>query len=308
MSDATRAIFLKIGSTLFFTLMLACVKLVGDRAPPGEIVFFRSAFGMVPLLVMLAVQGRLADAVRTRRPFGHLIRGLAGLAGMTLWFMSVERLPLPEAMAINYGTPLMIVILAALFLKEKVRIFRWSAVFIGLAGIAVILWPRLEVLERGFAGDREMVGAMLALASTVAMATAAVLVRRLTGTESTASIVFYFSLTATLAALMTAPFGWTMPSTGDFILLVSAGLLGGLGQIMVTAAYRFAETSIIAPFDYVSMIWGLTLGYVVFGDVPGFNVWVGSAIVIAAGIFIIFREHQLGLERARMKSVTTPQG
>nr|WP_255599996.1 DMT family transporter [Afifella sp. IM 167] len=299
---------MKIGSTFTFALMLVCIKLAAGSVPIGEIVFFRSAFALVPLLAMLAFQKKLAEAVKTRNPWAHARRGLFGVASMMLWFVSVQRLPLPEAMAINYAAPLVIVILGALILHETVRIYRSTAVALGFIGIVVVLWPRLGAVSAGGLEDYELVGAVCALASTVLMGLIAIQIRYMTATESTSSIVFYFSLTCSVVALATLPFGWSLPPVRDTLLLILCGLLGGVGQIMLTAAYRKAETSTIAPFEYVSIIWGTSLGFFVFGEVPSINVWAGGAIVIAAGIFIIYREHQLGLERRRMRKLATPQG
>jgi len=307
-TDSSRAIFLKIGSTFAFALMLACIKVAADAVPTGEIVFFRSAFALIPLLGMLAFQRKLAEAVKTRKPWAHARRGLFGVTSMMLWFFSVERLPLPEAMAINYAAPLVIVILGALILHEKVRIYRSTAVAIGFIGIIVVLWPRLGMLPAGGLGQSEFIGALCGLASTVLMGFVAIQIRTMTATESTSSIVFYFSVTCTVTALLTAPFGWSVPPPGAAALLVLCGLLGGVGQIMLTTAYRYAETSTIAPFEYVSIIWGTTLSFLLFDEIPSVYVWVGGAIVIAAGIFIIFRERQLGLERRRMRKLATPQG
>ncbi|MCF1503340.1 DMT family transporter [Afifella sp. H1R] len=308
MTTATRAIILKVSSTIAFALMLSCIKLVGERVPTGEIVFFRSAFALVPLLGMLAWQNKLKEAVRTKDPWSHARRGLIGVTTMMLWFAGVQRLPLPESMAISYGAPLMIVVLGALILHETVRIYRSTAVAVGFVGIMIVLWPRFDLLSSGELGGREFVGSLCALGSMVLTAVVAILIRKMTATESTSAIVFYFSVTCTVVALFTIPFGWVMPDTEELILLTLCGLFGGLGQISLTAAYRYAETSTIAPFEYASMIWGTIAGYLLFNEIPGINVAVGGAVVIAAGIFIIYREHQLGLERRKMRKLSTPQG
>jgi drug/metabolite transporter (DMT)-like permease len=198
------------------------------------------------------------------------------------------------------------VALAAVVLRERVRAARWTAVAAGFVGILVILWPRLT----GFGGASSgvMGAAALALASTFGMAVSAMFVRRMTATETTGSIVFYFSLLASLVGLSSAPFGWAMPSFEEAVLLVGAGLLGGVGQILLTHAYRHAETSVVAPFDYASMLWGIIIGLVLFQEAPQPNVLLGGAVVIAAGLCIIFRENRLGLRRARQRKVATPQG
>ena len=127
-------------------------------------------------------------------------------------------------------------------------------------------------------------------------------------TENTAAIVFYFSVMASLMSLLTIPFGWVIPSWQDAALLITAGLLGGIGQILLATSYRFADTSVIAPFEYTSMLLAVIIGYTVFGEIPTSTVVAGVCLVIGAGLIIIYRERQLGLERARQRKVMTPQG
>ena len=290
-----RGIALKVASTLVFTLMSACVKLVADRIPVGEIVFARSFFAIIPVASMLLWQGELVAALKTDKLWLHASRGAVGISSMTFGF-----LPLPEAMMIGYAAPLIVVALSAIILGEAVRVYRWSATVIGFFGIMIILWPRLSLFSGGAdLGNGATLGAGLALAGALCSAFAGIFIRSMTRTESTGSIVIYFSLSGSLLALFSLPFGWVLPNAGDAAILVTIGLLGGCGQILMTSAYRHAIVATIASFEYVSMLWGLTLGYLLFGDVPSANVIVGGAIVIAAGIFIIFRERRLGLERER---------
>ena len=158
------------------------------------------------------------------------------------------------------------------------------------------------------AGYLEAFGAMVVLGGAVFAALAQVFVRRLVNTEPTAAIVFYFSLTATALSLVTVPFGWVWPTPGETALLIGAGLLGGVGQILLTSSYREADASLVAPFDYASMIFALGIGYFVFAEVPTWPMLGGAALIVTAGILIIWRERQLGLERARQRKAMTPQG
>ena len=301
-----RGIALKVVSTLVFTLMLVCVKSLADRMPPGEIVFARSFFAIVPIVAMLLWQGVLRESLKTTRPWIHASRGAVGLLAMTLSFTALGFLPLPEAMTIGYASPLVIVALAALILRERVRLFRWSAVGVGFTGIVIILWPRFTLFSGSVAQDAALIGAMLALGSAVLSAFAAIFIRKMTQTEPTGTIVLYFAVSSSVLSLVSLPFGWVVPTPGEAGLLLLTGLLGGIGQILMTSAYRNADAGTIAPFEYVSMLWGVSLGYLVFSEVPNSSVVVGGAIVVAAGIFIIYRERQLGLERARQRSAMVP--
>jgi drug/metabolite transporter (DMT)-like permease len=306
--NPTTGILLKLASTLVFTGMVACIKVLAATVPVGEIVFSRAFFALVPILAFVVWRGRLADAVRTAHLGGHVWRCVVGVSSMACSFAALAYLPLPEQLAIGYAAPLITVVLAALLLGETVRLYRTSAVIVGFLGILVILWPRLEVLRHGLAGSDDVLGAGLALAGAVFSAMAMVAVRRLVATENTQAIVFYLSLISSLLALLSLPLGWVWPTPLEAALLVLSGVLGGLGQILLTESYRHADTSTIAPFEYTTMIWALALGYLLFADVPSLAVLAGAAIVIASGIFIILREHYLGIERARARRVATPQG
>ena len=247
------------------------------------------------------------DEPRARYPLGHLWRGLVGTSAMGLGFTALGYLPLPEATALGYAAPLLTVIFAAMFLGEEVRAFRLTAVAFGLAGVVIVLWPNLTVGVDD-ADPTLAVGAMAALLGAVFAALAQVFVRKLIHTEKTATIVFYFSLTATVLSLATIPFGWVVPMPREAVLLVGAGLLGGIGQILLTESYRHAETGVIAPFEYVSMLLALVLGYAIFDEVPTRSMLVGAALIVAAGLFIIWRERRLGIERKGSRKVMTPQG
>jgi drug/metabolite transporter (DMT)-like permease len=298
-TSSGRGIALKIVSTFAFTLMSVCVKLVADRIPPGEIVFARSFFALIPVVAMLVWQGQLLSALKTKHPGRHATRGAIGICSMAFGFTALGFLPLPEAMVIGYAAPLMVVALSAMMLGEVVRIYRWTATGVGFVGILIILWPRLTFFEGAGFERAALIGTGLALLGAISSAFAAIFIRSMTRVESTGAIVIYFAISGTLFSLLSLPFGWTVPDTHDALLLVATGLLGGMGQILMTSAYRHAGAATIASFEYVSMIWGLTFGYLVFGEVPTAAIIVGGAIVIAAGIFIIFRERQLGLERPR---------
>jgi drug/metabolite transporter (DMT)-like permease len=291
-----------------FVAMSALIKAAG-QLPAGQIVFFRSFFAMMPILVFLAWRGDLWTAFHTKRPLGHVARGLVGVTAMGLGFFALTRLPLPEAITLNYAQPLLVVVLSALFLGETVRAFRWSAVVIGLVGVCIVSWPKLTLFRSGAVmEDQEMLGVAAALAAAAVSAGAMLLVRNLVRTEKTGTIVLWFSLTASIISLLSFPLGWAGLSATQSALLVSAGICGGIAQLLMTEGYRHADVSTVAPFEYTSMILGIAVGYFAFGDVPTIHMLVGGAIVVGAGIFIIWREQRLGLERGAARKVTPPQG
>jgi drug/metabolite transporter (DMT)-like permease len=303
-----RGIGLKVLSVCVFTAMAICIKASAPHVPPGQAVFFRSFFALPVIFVWLAWEHDLRYGLRTRYPLGHLWRGLVGTSAMGLGFTALGFLPLPEATALGYAAPLLTVIFAAMFLGEQVRAFRLTAVGFGLAGVLIVLWPNLSVVGAENADPVLAVGAMAALLGAVFAALAQVFVRKLIHTEKTATIVFYFSATASVLSLVTVPFGWVVPLPREAVLLVGAGLLGGIGQILLTESYRHAETAVIAPFEYVSMLLALVLGYVIFDEAPTRPMLAGAALIVAAGLFIIWRERKLGIERKGSRKVMTPQG
>ncbi|SFD65088.1 DMT family transporter [Roseivivax sediminis] len=301
---ALRGISLKLGSVVLFVIMSAMIKATAPHVPAGEAVFFRSFFAMPVILVWLARRRELRTGLKTSNPLGHLWRGLIGVSAMGCTFAGLGLLPLPEVTAIGFAAPILTVLFGALLLGERIRAFRMSAVAAGLVGVTIIVWPRLTL----DAGEGAALGVGLVLLACIFRALAQIQIRRLVAHEDTAAIVFYFSLTSTLLALCTSPFGWVLPDGRETALLVGAGLIGGVAQILITSAYRFGEAGLLAPFDYAAMLFALVIGYTVFGEVPTLAMLAGAAIVIASGVAIIWRERQLGLRRGKGRAGMTPQG
>jgi drug/metabolite transporter (DMT)-like permease len=299
-------ITLKVVSVCFFVVMATLLKAT-QTIPAGELVFFRCFFAILPVAIWLLWRRQLGTAFHTRRPFGHILRALVGATSMGLGFFALTRLPLPEATAIGYAAPLLIVVFSAILLKERVYIFRWTAVVVGLIGVVIILWPRLTLFTSGQPlGDSEAVGAIAAFGGAVVTAFALMQVRNLTRTERTESIVLYFFISASLMSLLTIPFGWAMPTPEQAVLLIGAGFAGGLGQLLMTSSYRYADMSVIAPFEYVSLLLTLVIGFAVFGDVPDMTMIMGAIIIVLSGIAVILREHYLGLDRIKAREASTP--
>ena len=208
-----KAIGLKLISALLFAAMSALVRQLGDVAPVGQMVFFRSAFAILPVVLVYAIRGELATAVRTSRPLGQLGRGLLSVGGMFTNFSALTRLPLADATAISFASPLITVALAAIILKERVRIYRWSAVLIGFAGVIVMLIPHLDIGRyAAIGGAAAAAGSMFAVISAFCNAGTVIQTRRLTQSETTSSIVFYFSLVCAIAGALTLPFAWHSPT------------------------------------------------------------------------------------------------
>lgn len=300
-----RGILLKIASVSLLVVMASCIKAVSAHIPPGEAVFFRSLFALPVIITWLTYRRELAVGFSVKNPMAHVWRGLIGTLAMGLGFAGLGLLPLPEVTAVNYAAPLLVVIFAAMFLGEDVRLFRLGAVALGLIGVLIVLAPRLTSLAGGAIDTRDALGATFVLMGACFAALVQVYIRKMVATERTSAIVFWFSVTATLMSLLTLPFGWVLPTGREALLLVAAGILGGIGQIFMTSSYRFADASVVAPFEYTSMLLALAIGYMVFDEVPTATMIGGAALIISAGVLIILRERKLGLERDRPKRASS---
>lgn len=243
-----RGILLRVVSTAFFACMAVFVKLASHEAPVGQVVFFRSAFAVIPLMIFLLARGEFPRGLATKRPLGHLARSALGTGGMFLSFAAIARLPLADSTLVGYVAPLLTALLGGLLLKEVLTRSKLTGIFLGMCGVLVLTLPQLV----GTTIDTpRLVGYGLGLLSAVLSAGAMIQVRRLGTTESPGAIALYFVLVSAAASLFTLPTGWVSPSAGTLAMLVLAGLVGGLAHIAMTLSYRYAEASTLAPFEYL---------------------------------------------------------
>jgi drug/metabolite transporter (DMT)-like permease len=277
-------------AALFFSMLFASIRWMGPDFPIGEVVFFRSFFG-IPVIVITALAMGGPKLLIARRIDTHAGRSIFGAIAMYCNFAAYALLPLADATAIGFASPLFVVILAALMLGEQVHVTRWSAVVAGFAGVLIIAGPEANI------DPNALRGAGYALAGAALTALAMIYLRRMSAHEHSLTIALYYMFATSAFSLFTIPFGWLLPSQQEAMVLVFAGLAGGAGQIFLSFSYRFSEASAVAPFDYTAMIWAVGLGYVFFHEVPALQVWIGGAIVVAAGLLILWRERQLGRKR-----------
>ena len=299
-----KGVLMRVASAFAFAIMASFAKLTSGHYSVGQVVFFRSLFALAVLVIWLRARGDFPRAIYTRRPLGHLARGTGGTGGMFSYFLAIALLPLPDVVAIGYLAPLLVVALAAIVLGEIVRIYRWSAVAIGFVGVIVMVSEHLGE------GSGSRVGALAALSSAAFASYAVIQTRRLAQTETTGAIVFYFSVLTSFFGFLLMTLGfvwpesaplcsflagqkWSTPGFYDLALLIGIGLVGGVGQILMTDCVRYADASVIAPFEYTSIIFAMGLGWWLFGEKPTPTILGGSAIVIGAGLFVLWREHRL---------------
>lgn len=290
-------IALKVGATFVFMLMAAIARGLGDTIPVGQIVFFRSAFAFVPIVIFMAAARQGLGSLATKQPFAHARRAFTGVLAMFTYFGALTYLPIADVTAISFASPLIVVALAAVILGESVRLYRWSAVAVGFVGVLIMISPHL-----GGEGGGSSAGLLLAVTNAVLVAFTMIFIRMMSGTETALAITFYFQLTCSVVSGATLLFAWANPTLWQFAMLVMLGILGGIGQLLMTNGYRFAQASTLANFDYAAMIWAILFGWLFFGELPAAAVYAGAAIVIGSGLFIVWRERQLGLERAREKA------
>ncbi|MEM6371495.1 MAG: DMT family transporter [Pseudomonadota bacterium] len=257
----SRGIALRLLSGVLGAGMFVCVKAVSDKVPLGEIVFFRSAFALLPLVLFLWFRHEFPSGLATKRPGAHLTRSACGALAMFTSFAAIARLNVAEAIVIAQLTPVLMAIAAVVLLSERLTRWRVAGLVLGFAGVIVLVWPELD----GAGTDRtRLVGYLIGLASAVLSALALIMVRSLNRTESPGAIALYFVVASMLGALVTLPWGWVMPQGQTLVLLIASGVFGGGAHIAMTLAFRYAEASRLAPFEYVALLWPLLADLFIF--------------------------------------------
>jgi drug/metabolite transporter (DMT)-like permease len=287
-----RGIAMQVVAVAMFATMGMVIKLLDGRYPTSQIILFRCAPALIPLILYLPMQGGWA-ALKTRRPGWHAIRTIAGLGSMYVGFYAIARMAFADYVAISFTAPLFGTLLSIPFLGERVGAWRLGAVGLGFAGALLTAGP--------IAGSLDPM-ALFALGSAFGYGIAMIAMRKLGSTDKSSATVFYFTVAGALSGLVFVPTQWVTPSPQDLALLMAIGLIGGVAQIFMTEAFRLAPPSVVAPFDYTAMLWALAFGFFVFGTFPGPQVMAGAALICASGLFIIHRETVRGVRRAKLKS------
>lgn len=287
-----RGIALQVLAVAMFTCMGMVIKLLNGQYPTSQIILFRCAPALIPLVLYLPMQGGWS-ALKTRRPGWHAIRSVAGLVSMYVGFYAIARMAFADYVAISFTAPLFGTLLSIPFLGERVGVWRLGAVGLGFAGALLTAGP--------ITGNTDPI-ALFAVGSALGYGVAMIAMRKLGSTDKSAATVFYFTVAGALSSLVLLPTQWITPTPVDLALLVTIGLVGGVAQIFMTEAFRLAPPSVVAPFDYTAMLWALIFGFFVFGTFPGPGVLAGAGLICASGLFIIHRETVRGVKRAKLKS------
>ncbi len=274
-------IALAVAGLFCMAVMDACAKLLGAGYAISQVVLVRNALGaLLVLLFLAATRGSLAS-LKPRRPGLLLLRSAGNIGAAYLFFSGLRYLPLADAFAIAFAAPLFITALSVPVLGEHVGLRRWAAVIFGFVGVLIVVQP---------GSDSFQPAALLPLGAALSYALAILVGRKLTRDLATPAIMLWPSLVAVAVMALLIPFQWQTPSLPDAGVFLFMGVIGTLGMALVTQGYRYAPAAVIAPFDYSVLLWGVIFGWVLWQDVPGANVWLGSGLLIASGLYILHRE------------------
>ena len=281
-------IALMVLSVAVFTCMDAIIKHVAQAGyTTPQILFFRNLFAFIPLSILIHRQGGLSS-LATKKPMAHLIRSLIGLTAMGSFFYGYRTLPLSEAISISFAAPLFMTALSVPMLDEQVGIRRWLAVIVGFVGVLIMVRPPAHMEP----------ATLVMLFGTVFFSLAMIVVRRLSATETSSSIIFYFTLMGVVLSGALMPWFWITPNFTDLMLLISIGIIGGIAQILVTSSIKAAPIAILAPFEYTALLWAVGFDIVIWQIFPSFYTYLGAGILVSTGLYILHRETRRGT-RAR---------
>lgn len=267
-------------SIVLFSVMNMFVKLAAESLPVPQVLFFRNFLGLIPVLLLIWHSGRM-DLFKTQRHSGHFVRSFVGFFSMCCFFWSFSLLPLANATAIHFASPLIVTALSVVLLDERVGLHRWTAVLIGLAAVLFMLQP---------AGNGDPTGSLIAICAAILAAFAMITVRKLGTTEHALTIVFYFTLYCTGLSGVWAAFVWETPDWRNALYLLAVGLLGGTAQVFLTYAYARAPAAFVSSFSYLSIVVAAALDFLVWHHAPSWQIWVGSTVVVTSGLYIVWRE------------------
>lgn len=276
-----RGIVCMLAATVLFTIMGASARYVSDRIHPFEVVFFRNAFGFVLLLPLVLSYG--LRHFRTQRFGLHAARAAGHVAEMTIYFVGLTMIQYAQVQALTFTTPLFTALLAVLILRERIHARRIVALAIGFLGAMIVLRPGFVPVDTG---------SLLILLSALGWAGVILIVKQLTRTESSITITAWMIVLMSPVSLIPALFVWQWPTPAEWTWLAVAGIAGTLGQLLVTQAFRVADTMAVMPFDFTKLIWASLLGFLVFDEVPSIFTWIGGVIIFGGALYVALRERQ----------------
>jgi drug/metabolite transporter (DMT)-like permease len=278
-----RGILCMVIATMLFSIAFALSKWQVAIYPPGEVVFLRSLSSLiVAAAIMLPVTGFSVFA--TQRPRDHVARGLSQAISQTLTILAFSLMPLAGAIAIGFSAPLFAALVSIIWLKERASPARWGALLVGFFGVLIVTDPGANSLT---------LGALFALGNAIMYGSVTVAVRGMTKTESANTLLMWQLVTVAFFQSFLLLFGWRLPAPIDAAMLFASGFTNAIGQYFWTQALRLAPATAVSPFYYLMLVWAMIIGFLVWGDIPTKGLLIGSAIVVASGLFLLWREARL---------------
>lgn len=291
--DVLKGILYVCASYFCFTMMQALAKLLTDRHDVIEIAFWRNVVAIVPFgLYMLLT--RQYNLFKTTKPYAVFFRAFIGTGSLVLTFWAVQLLPVSNATVLFFAATLMIPVFAHIFLHEYIGMHRWIAIVIGMCGVILVARPT---------ADLTILGVLVALGAACSHTIIQITLRHLK-TESPLTVTFYFVLAGAVLPGLAMPWVYDAPNADEWGLLLAIGAFGGVGQIFLSSAFKYAPASVLAPFGYTGLIWATLLDVLIWDYVPTWPVYVGGGIIIASKLYIIHRERKIdGEVRSNVVSI-----
>jgi len=289
LSSNLKGMLMMLGASLVLTSMHGAVRYVSAGMHPFEVAFFRNLFGLLTVMPLLVRGGW--GSLRSQHPWWQLLRGLFGLCAMLSWFYGLSVVPLAEATALSFSAAIFGSLGAALFLGERMRARRWSAVLFGFIGALIILRPGIGVFQPG---------ALVVLFASLGWAAALLTVKHLSRSDGVLTIVGWSSILLTVFSLPPALLVWTAPSAAQLWWLLLIGSLATLGHLAMTSAFKLADASAVFPIDFTRLLWASAIGLVAFGEWPDRWTWIGGSVIFASTAYIGYRE---SLRRRQAQSI-----
>lgn len=269
-----------IAATILFAASSAVSKWLVGTYPVGEVLFTRTAVALITCALFIVPRTGFA-VFRTQRLSHHVMRSVSQAFSQTFLLIAFSLMSLAGAIAINFSSPLFATLVSALLLKEAVGPARWAALLVGFCGVLIVTNPGADTFQ---------IGALFALGNAILFGTVVAGVRGMAATESTETLIMYQLTLLTVCYALFLPFGFTTPTGFDALIMIGSGVGNGVAQYLWTRAIHLAPTSAVVPFQYLQLVWAMLLGFAIWGDLPTINLLIGSAIVIASGLFLFWRE------------------
>ena len=271
-------IIFMILSVISFSVMDIVVKLMSSHYPTGQLIFFRGFFGLIPILFIIPKE-RIGNLLKTEKIKLHLVRAFGGAFAMTFLYLGLKFLPIADAITISFAAPIFATIFSIIFLNEKVRLIRWLAIFFGLTGVIIVLKPGTELFTYY---------SFFPILFCIGFATISIAIKKLSKTEPDYLIALYFTLVLILFGLISISMGWKKIDISDIHYLVIIGLSGSIGNIFLTKSIREADISLVTPIKYLSLVFAIIAGWLIFNEIPSI-LTISGAMLIILSTFVIFK-------------------